>query len=256
LQRKVERIARGLSQTISSWPGTEAIVLGQASEEEVLDPYFTIALEVYRREPLPTEAQRRRLLGNPPSFDSVTAFSEDRFLSEELPVKIRYQETARFDQLVERIDRRLWVFHDAGTYLLYRVLQGKALFQRSSWLDELRGRLGELPEHFWRTIIDGARPAVAYYLNDLRAAVSRGGSLFYLFSLSHFLSSLCSFLFAVNRTFEPSSRVMEERVKKLALLPDGFAGRFESLLRDDPELPADRKTEVAELLAKSSLAMA
>ena len=69
-------------------------------------------------------------------------------------------------------------------------------------------------------------------------------------------SPTLSFLFAVNRTFEPSARLLVEKVLELPRLPDGFRGRFESMLRDDPELPRERKREIAELLVKSILPMA
>jgi hypothetical protein len=59
----------------------------------------------------------------------------------------------------------------------------------------------------------------------------------------------------LNRTFEPSDRLIAERVQELPNLPDGFGGRFESMLRDNPELSQERKLEVAELLVKSILPM-
>jgi hypothetical protein len=158
--------------------------------------------------------------------------------------------------MLKRIAEQQWIYHDAGTYLFYRLLHGQVLHKQTSWLDQTRKTLSAMPDHFWWAIQNGARISAAYYLNDLRAAVYRGDNLFYVFSLSHFLHSLCSFLFAVNRTFEPSARMIAERVRDLPRLPDGFGGRFESMLRDDPELPPERKREIAELLVKSILPMA
>jgi hypothetical protein len=129
------------------------------------------------------------------------------------------------------------------------------MFQRSPWLEIIRGRTQTLPDHFWQMLRDGARIANSYYLNDLRAATYRDDMLFTLVSMSRFVQSLCSFLFALNRGFEPSPRTILEKVTELPRLPDGFRGRFESLLRDDPELPPARKAEIAELLTKSILAM-
>jgi hypothetical protein len=256
VQRKVARISEALSRTISGWPQVEAVILGEAAEARLLDPYFTISLDVYFAGALPPSNDRREQYGAPRTFDTVPAFTEDRFLLEELPVKIRYQETTRIDLLLKRIDDRHWVFHDAGTYLFYRLAYGQALFERSGWVVAIRQRLAGLPEHFWRMLRDGARIAASYYLNDLRAAAYREDPLFSLFSVSRFLQSLCSFLFAVNHSFEPSPRLLREKVAELPRLPDGFHGRFESLLREDPELRPPRKAEIAELLAKSILPMA
>jgi hypothetical protein len=255
VQRKVERVSERLKQIISAWPGIEAVVLGEAAEAGILDPYFTISLDVYHNSQVPPAQKRKKLFGDPTAFDTVPGFTEDRFLLEELPVKIRYQSTERVDFMLKRIAGKEWIFHDASTYLFYRLLHGQVLQQRSGWLDQTREKLSKVAEHFWQMVKNGARISAAYYLNDLRAAVYRGDRLFYAFSLSHFLRSLCSFLFALNRTFEPSDRLIAERVQQLPNLPDGFGGRFESMLRDNPELSPERKLEVAELLVKSILPM-
>jgi len=255
VQRKVGRVSQQLNQIISAWSGIEAIVLGEAAEAGILDPYFTITLDVYHDSGVPPSAERKGLFGDPTAFDTVPGFTEDRFFLDELPVKIRYQSTERVDFMLKRIADKEWIFHDASTYLFYRLLHGQVLHQRSEWLDQTRDKLSNVVDHFWHMVKNGARISAAYYLNDLRAAVYRGDRLFYAFSLSHFLRSLCSFLFALNRTFEPSDRLVAERVQELPNLPDGFGGRFESMLRDNPELSPERKLEVAELLVKSILPM-
>jgi hypothetical protein len=256
MQRKVGKIADELAQAIAAWPGVEAVILGEAAEARLLDPYFTISVDVYYAGDLPPAEQRRRAFSNPTAFDTMKPLNEDRFLREDLPVKIRYQETSSYTRMLQRIEDRRWVFHDAGTYPFYRMMNGQLLYQRSGWVEEIRTRLAALPEHFWQVVMDSARLAVAYHLNDLRAAVYRADRLFTAFSLSQFLRSLCSFLFAANRTFEPSARLLGEKIRVLPRLPDGFGGRFESLLRDDPELTPERKCEIAELLAKTILPMA
>ena len=255
MQRKVERISQRLKEIISTWPGIEALVLGEAAEAGILDPYFTISLGVYHHAGVPEPAERKKIFSDSTAFETVPGFTEDRFLSEELPVKIRYQATERVDTMLARIANQQWIFHDASTNLFYRLLHGQVLLKSTGWLDQTRRRLSAMPAHFWHTVQNGARISAAYFLNDLRAAVYRDDRLFYAFSLSRFLRSLCSFLFAVNRTFEPSDRLIVERVRELPRLPDGFGGRFESMLRDDPELSRERKLEVAELLVKSILPM-
>jgi len=256
MQQKVGKITGELTRTLAAWPGVEAVVLGEAAEAAVLDPYFTISVDVYYTEALASAAERRRAFGNPSPFDSLAPLGEDRFLRDDLPVKIRYQDTASYVLMLQRIEQRQWVLHEVGTYPFYRMVNGQLLHQRSGWVEEVRARLGALPEHFWRSVMDSTRLAVAYHLNDLRAAVFRADPLFTTFSLCQFLRSLCGFLFAANRAFEPSARLLGDKVRALSRLPDGFAGRFESLLRDDPVLPPQRKCEIAELLAKSILPMA
>ena len=87
MQRKVGRVSDELNQVISSWDGIEAVVLGESAEAGILDPYFTISLDVYHEAGLPPSAERKQLFGDPTAFETVPGYTENRFLLEELPVK-------------------------------------------------------------------------------------------------------------------------------------------------------------------------
>jgi len=255
VQKKVERISAHLEEVVVAWGGIEAIILGEAAETKTLDPYFNIGLDVYHTGGLPSADERKNSFEQPLAFDSALAIPEDRFLMQDLPVRIRYQETGRFNLLLKRIEDRLWVYRESGTYFFHRILNGQTLYHRGDWLEQIKSQITELSDYFWDVIHDTTRAAIGYHLNDLHAAVFRNDNLFYTLSLAGFLRQLCSFLFAVNRCFEPPGRMLYERVLDLERLPDEFVGRFESLLRDDPEMSPDRKREIAKLLAKSIISM-
>jgi len=257
VQRKVQALSRRLADALGVWPEVEAVVLGEAAESWVLDPYFAIPLDVYHRGDLPASADRRMRFGSPPAFEAVPGqpVLQDRFLLEELPVQVRYQEIARFEDLLARIEARHWVFHDSGGGLFHRLAHGQLLFHRSPWVEKTRQRLAALPDHFWTVILEGSQRALSYALNDLQAAALREDALFFTLSMTQFLRGLASLLFALNRQFEPSPRQLSRHFTELERLPDGFAGRFESLLRDESNLSRARKCEVAELLARSAVSM-
>jgi hypothetical protein len=255
VQRKVARISEELVKNISGWQEIEAIVLGEAAEIKTLDPYFNINLDVYHNGSLIPGNDRRERLGSPLAFETAPVYPEDRFLVDDLPVRILYQETTRFDLLLKRIDDCLWVYREHATSAFYRLRHGQVLYRKSGWLEETQKKIGKLPAHFWGSIIDSARALVAYNLNDLNAAVYREDNLFYLLSTAGFIRALCSFLFAYNRRFEPSGRMLYQKVMSLPRLPDEFGGRFESFLRTGEGTSPGRKREIAELLAKSILAM-
>jgi hypothetical protein len=257
MQRKVEAISQQLSGALAAWPEVEAVVLGEAAESRVLDPYFAIPLDVYHRGELPAGAERRARFGSPAAFETVTGQPslQDRFLLGELPVRVRYQEAGRFEELLGRIEARHWVFHDSSPGLFHRLAHGQPLFVRSAWLQECRKRLLGLPEHYWTTLVEGSQRAFSYALTDMQASALRDDALFFNLSLAQFLRAMGSFLFALNRRFEPGPRLLSRRLAGLERLPDGFAGRFESLLREGPELDRERKCEIAGLLARSALAM-
>jgi len=46
MKRKVRRIAASLGERLSYIEGVQAVLLGDAAEVEVFDPYFTIDLDV------------------------------------------------------------------------------------------------------------------------------------------------------------------------------------------------------------------
>jgi hypothetical protein len=257
MQRKVQAISQQLAEVLATWPEVEAVVLGEAAETGMLDPYFAIPLDVYHRGELPAGTERRARFGSPAAFETVPAPSSlrDRFLLSELPVRVRYQEAVRFEDLLQRIESRRWVFHDSSPGLFYRLAQGQPLYVRSSWLQECRRRLLALPDHYWGVLLEGSQRAFSYALTDLRASALRDDALFFTVALAQFVRALASFLFALNRCFEPGLRLLSRHLARLERMPDGFAGRFESLLREEPELDRERKCEIADLLARSALAM-
>lgn len=255
MKKKVERIAGKFAEIISGWNNVEAIILGEAAEIETIDPYFNINLDIYYLGNLLPRNDRKEKLKLGIMLETSLIFPEDKFLVEDLPVRVRYKETARFGLILKRIEDRLWVFRDSGTNMFYRLTRGQVLFSKNDWLKTIQKRLEKPPEDFWEIIMDSTRFSIEFYLNDLDAAVYRNDRLFYLHSAASFIKSMCSFLFAYNKQFEPSSRMLYERVKALSRLPDEFIGRFESFLRHDMELPPKRKREIARLMAKSILSL-
>ena len=65
------------------------------------------------------------------------------------------------------------------------------------------------------------------------------------------VESLC----AVNRVFEPGPRDYTSSLALFEVLPEGFWANWQSLLREDGELPGERKREIADLLARGIFAL-
>jgi hypothetical protein len=96
-----------------------------------------------------------------------------------------------------------------------------------------------------------ARAALEVDLRYINAALHRQDDLIYLSASATFVHNVISFLFAYNRQFESSGRLLQERLAGLPRLPDGFLGRLDAFVRRDSELGAERKREIAELIARS-----
>jgi hypothetical protein len=256
VKRRVHDIATTLSTTISAWPGVEAVTLGEAAAIEILDPYFVIDVDAYLhgREPPPEE--RRQLLGAPPAFEVLGHRNADSFLIGDLPVRVQYTETSRIDLNLARASDGRWVYHrENGTNIFYRIQRSELLFDRDGWYARARDSLAGLPPGFWEHVKAETRSWVEGSLQDLSAAATRADDVFFAIAASRFVRSLCAFLFAANRRFEPNARMMREEIAGLDSVPSEFLGRFESFIRQSPPLSADKRREIAELLARSILSL-
>lgn len=254
MKRRVHELAANLSRSLAAWPGVVAVTLGEAANIEVLDPYFVIDMDVYLDGPEPPEQERRRLLGSPATFEVLGHRNADSFLLDELPVRVQYTQTSRIDSNLSRAATGSWVYHrENGTNLFYRIERSELLQDRGGWYARTRQSLAELPRAFWEHVKAESRVWVEGSLQDLNAAAYRSDDVFFVVAASRFVRSLCAFLFAANDRFEPDGRSIRAELVGLGSLPSEFLGRFETFVRQNPPLSADKRREIAELLARSIL---
>ncbi len=253
MKKKVEQTAKQISEKLNSIPSVDCILLQESAERDLSNPYFFISLDVYYRGALPEPDERHSLFGSVGAFESSYFSSKDRFFINDIPIRIEYKHKDRIDHIIENKEGNIWVFKDTGTYMFYRLKNGKVVQQKTSWIDGVRAKLDDFSDSFWSAIRNSALSAMEHQVIDISSSVVNNDDLFYLISMSGYIKSLCSFLFAVNREFEPSKRHISEHVLKLKKLPENFAGRFDSLLRNDVEFSRMKRQEVAKLLTKSLL---
>jgi len=256
MKRKVRRIAGTLAERLSRIDGVQAVLLGEAADIEVFDPYFTIDLDVYSSGAPPSIETRRTLLPAMDAFESSPVTATDRFLYEELPVSIRYVRSSDVDRMLLRISEMTWVFHEPGTNALYRIERGEILFTRGTWLEEARAALAHVPDQFWLHARLRAFALAERALADLGAAAHRSDPMFFLVSASRLARCVASFLFAVNHRLEPSDRMLTEQVAALPVLPDGLVGRLESFVRPVGDITLDARREIAQHMVRSLIPLA
>ncbi len=259
MKRKAKILADRFIQTISAWDAVECIALNEAALPDTLDPYFALILDVYHTGVIPSFNERRDAYGDDLAALETSALqTKDRFLVGDLPVRIEFKAMAKVAEVVDIADKRtdqLWLIKDSGTYIFYRLARGMILYQRSSWLDDIRDRLDALGDEFWRQMRDAHESKMEHFLSDLGAALMQGDDFHYLISSAGFIKNACVVLFCANKQFEPSHRGFYAQVKDLPLLPAEFVGRFESFLRNDSEMTVERKYSLAQLIAKSVLSL-
>ncbi|MFQ3547441.1 MAG: DUF4037 domain-containing protein [Termitinemataceae bacterium] len=259
MKHKTRLMAERLVQTISTWPTIECICLNEAATPDTLDPYFALILDVYYRTAIPDAASRQAAFGpDTMAFETSAYTNKDRFLIGDFPIRLEYKDVSKIEELVEIADKRpdqIWLIKDAGTYGFYRLAQGEILFEKTPWLKTIRQRLGNIGDEFWDQMRDAHLSKMEHFLSDLGAALIQGDNFHYLISSAGFIKNTCEVLFCINHRFEPSHRGFYEQVKKLPKLPDEFIARFESFLSNNIEMTAERKYSLAQLIARSILAL-
>jgi hypothetical protein len=263
MKRKVERLAKSLTDAVSAWESVECVTLGEHAESDVLDPYFALVIDVYLRAAPPTADERQsafaKAVGQPGAFESSASRSKDRFFIDGLPVRVEYKSVAMIDDVVARCkgpdSQIVWIFKNSGTYMFYRLINSRILYKKSDWAERLRRDLGNLPGSFWEGLRDACLAKMEHYLADLGAASVSDDGYFYGVSMAGFIRYAAAALFTANKRFEPSHRSVSAQLRRLGSLPDNLLGRWETLLRSDLDISRAQKYEVAELIARSVLAL-
>ncbi|MDR1933084.1 MAG: DUF4037 domain-containing protein [Spirochaetales bacterium] len=253
MKGKAKLIAEKITNIVKEWPSVDSVVMGQLIAEEFYDPYYFLSLDVYFSDGIPPAEERRKSLSFGTVFESSYSKGKDRLLADDVPVRIEYKTVSRITDLIDGKEGFLSTMRDTGTYVFYRILNSDICYDRSGWILRMREKLKNMPQPFWSILRPAFQDRMEHCLSDLGAAAMRSDELFFLISSSNFLQSVCSVLFAVNRRFEPSFRLFSEQVKTLPILPEAFAGRFDTLLRSGSDFAPSRKYEIAEFLAKSIL---
>jgi hypothetical protein len=246
-------------EQFSKWSAVECVSLNESALPDTLDPYFALILDVYYTQPVPSVEERQKEYGSGiMAFETSALGNKDRFLLEDIPIRIEFKSTEKIDDLVDIADRnhdKLWMIKDSGTYGYYRLANGKVLFSRNDWIKEIQKRLTYLNDDFWFHMRYASQSKMEHFLSDLGAALIQEDDFHYLIASSGFIKNACLTLFCINHAFEPSHKAYYEQVLNLLVLPDSFPSYLESFLRTDAELTAERKYSLAKLIAKEILAL-
>ncbi len=251
MTEKCRRLSEDIVGRVTRLEGIEAVTLTGETDLPSSDAYFYLSFDVYYSGQVPAPEARRSSFLDAGAFESSHYAKKDRFLLQDMPVRIEYKAVDRIDEILSWREENLWTFRQNGTYMFYRMQEATIMFERSQWLSQAREKLQQIPERFWKLLEQSCMATMEHYLNDLESAVLKEDRLFYTISAGGFVKYLCSMVYIVNRTFEPSGRQLYEGIMRLETVPENFEGRFESFIREDSESPATRKMEIASLMARS-----
>jgi hypothetical protein len=241
-------------EILSKWPGVECVTLNEAALPDTLDPYFALIFDVFCSGPIPNSEERCQSYGDDAAFFESSGYpGKDRFLIDEVPVRLEFKFIEKIEELVTIADTKtdsLWLIKDSGTYSFYRLASGEIVFSRSEWINDIRKRLENLPGAFWIHMRDAAQSKMEHFLSDLGAAAFQGDKFHYQIASAGFIKNACLVLFCVNRRFEPSHRAYYNQVLELPVLPPSFHSHFDYFLNVEAEAELERNFKAAMLLAK------
>ncbi|OQX28843.1 MAG: hypothetical protein B0D92_06860 [Spirochaeta sp. LUC14_002_19_P3] len=251
MKARVSQNVNKIVSTVSTWSGVKAVVLQHFAERDIYDPNFSVSLDVYQDGDIPNRDERSGLFPDAQFFESSHLTQKDRFILQDMPIRISYKSCHKIDEIIQALDSEKWLSMESGTYMFYRIATGVIEWARDDWMEKVVHKLDQLPNSFWKLIIDACQRRIEHYLGDLGASSMKDDALYFNLSLSGYLQSVVKLLFAVNHTFESGPRDYTAALPLLEIMPDGFEANWTSLLRENDSLPPERKREIAELLTKS-----
>jgi hypothetical protein len=263
MHRKVEALASAITEAVSAWDGVECVSSGEYSEVDILDPYFALVIDVYSRGEVPSPEQRKTAFtsaaGEPGDFESSSFQFKDRFFLQGLPVRVEYKDVMFVNELIagaKSLDSKImWSLKHSGTYVFHRLKNSRILRKNSDWIDAARREIRDLPSQFWSAMRDAYQLKMEHMLSDLGAAAQSDDEYFFDISSAGFIRYAAAVLFMINKKFEPSHRSVTSLLSTLKKTPEDFSGRWDSLVRYDPGISKAQRFEVAQLIARSILAM-
>ncbi len=250
MKTKVKKVVDEITEVLKTWEGLQAVILQHFVEKDIYDPNFSITLDVFKNRDIPENAHREAAFSDARYFEFSRVKNKDRFILEDLPVRISYKDSERVDAVLAATAGESWMLKERGTYLFHRIATGTVVWSKGTWINGVLEKLDNLPNSFWIQWVESCNRRIDHLLSDLGAASLKGDALYFNLSLSGFLKTIAEVLFAVNHVFEPGPRDYTASLGLLEVLPEGFEANWGSLLREDAELPRDRKREIAELLAR------
>lgn len=254
MKQKAREAVEQLRSALESWQEITAVGL-HAYGDDLYDPYFALSLDVYTKTPVREPSAREPAFGNAGAFESSLLTHKDRFLLNQIPVRLEYKLTDRFDGLVAAAMNGDCHLRDARTYAFRRVVDAEPIISRGTWFTTMRASLTRLPDRFW-TELRASQSATAEHLYaDVSAAAMRDDAFYYTMASGRFVVGLCALLFTINRQFEPSPRRFRGEVLDLPTLPDSFPANLENFVRQDSGLSMSQRAELAELMVTSVLSL-
>ena len=218
-------------------------------------PLFCLKLDVFYRDEIPPYPDRLATLPPLQFIETSLSKEKDRFFLEKVPIHLDHKVVARVEQELEGLGQASASLRNETTYGLFRLYHGIPVHAKSDWIRGVKTRLENLPEGFWTFQRRNLAGRLEHQLSDMAAALFNRDGLFFQLAMARYLETLTELLFAVNREFLCPPEELKFQIDGLEILPGGFTGYFDSLLRDDAGFDRERKLSLARHMTEGVLAL-
>lgn len=241
-----------IAEVLGTWETVDTVTVLRFGTDRY-DPSFFLSFDVYYHGTVPHPDDRQGAFFFGAAHESTVDGQKDRFLVDDVPVRLEYKAISEIDSLVSIARNADRGDFTGTTYGFFRLKTADVVLNRSNWLSVVRQLLEDLPEEFWVRRIEILRAHMEHALSDLTSAAYAEEPLFFELSLARFIETSCGLIVALNRRFDPPGRILRDQILGLPVLPEEFESRFEHLLRHEGSVSGTRKRQIAELLARSLL---
>ena len=254
--QKITHLVETILQGLAQGPEVECVQrIPYHGAGMLSSPLFCLKLDVFYKGPIPTYPDR--LSGLPPLqfLETSLAKEKDRFFLDRTPIHLDYKEVARVEEELAGLSQTTSPLRQETTYGLFRLYHGIPVHTKSDWIRQVKTKLEALPESFWTFQRQNLAGRLEHQLSDMAAAVFNRDGMFFQIGLARFLETLAELLFAINRQFLSPAEELKFQIDGLEILPAGFTGFFDSLLREDAGFDRERRLALARHLAEGTLAL-
>ena len=157
-----------------------------------------------------------------------------------------YKSIERIESLTKDLMARGVLAMESSTYGLYRIVHSLQITEDNSWLEGIRDTLSRLSGDFWKAHRQNLETRLEHLVVDLAQSELLDNQYLYIQASSRFIETLVELLFTINCEFMPSPELCTG-VRSLEILPSGFTGTYDLLLREGA-LDKSRRTELARKL--------
>ncbi len=251
--QKINQLVETILQSLAATPDVECVQRIPYLAGMPSSPLFCLKLDLFFRGPIPEFPERLKTLPALQFVETSLSREKDRFFLNQMPIHLDYKTVARVDAELADLGVPDSPLRQDTTYGLFRLYHGIPVHTKSTWIREVKAKLESLPDEFWTFQKTNLASRLEHLLSDMAAANFNRDGLFFQIAQARFLETLAELLFALNRQFLGPSEELKFQIEGLEVLPAGFTGYFDTLLREDPAIDRERRVSLARHLAEGVL---